>query len=321
MEYRYKLDKSSKKFNCPNCSKRRFVRYLDIESGQYCTEEFGRCDREVKCGYHKSPEGEATFVKTKEQPFVPPYEIPFNDFRKTLGHFNQNNLYFFMKEIFGEIKTKGVFQLYRVGTSKCWNGATLLWQINYYGKVGQGKIMVFDKETGKRIKKPFPFITSVHAQLGMQDRKPNYCLFGEHLIKHYPLKPIAVVESEKTALIMTIIEPNYLWIASGGLSQLNGNRLKYLKSNKLVFYPDLGAFKAWNDKAIVLNKNGFSIKVSTLLDKKASIEDEKMGFDIGDYYLSAHFNKENPTEKLNNLISTYPLLKNLVDGLGLVPYE
>jgi len=317
MEYRYKLDKSSKKFNCPNCGKKRFVRYIDNENDQYSSEEFGRCDREVKCGYHKYPEGETKFVKTIEKPSPLPYYIPLHQFKRTLSNFSQNNLYIFLQQIFGNEITREVFQEYKVGTSKKWGGATLFWQINYHGKVGQGKIMVFNKETGKRIKNPYPLISSVHALLKRQDQKPEYSLFGEHLLIKYPNKPIAIVESEKTAIIMSIIEQNYLWIASGGLSQLNDYRLRKLKNSKLVFYPDLGAYNAWNEKANLLNKRGFNIKVSNLLEVKSSSTDKEMGFDIADYYLKPYYKKANQTNEFKQLISNYPKINTLVNSLGL----
>ena len=53
--YRYKLDKSSRKFACPNCDKRRFVRYIETETQEYMPDHFGRCDREISCGEHNSP--------------------------------------------------------------------------------------------------------------------------------------------------------------------------------------------------------------------------------------------------------------------------
>ena len=42
-EYRYILEKGSKKYICPNCGKKRFVRYIDIESNIYTDEMTERC--------------------------------------------------------------------------------------------------------------------------------------------------------------------------------------------------------------------------------------------------------------------------------------
>ena len=53
--YQNILDKSSKKFSCPNCGQKTFVRFIECETGDYLTENLGRCDRESKCGYYAQP--------------------------------------------------------------------------------------------------------------------------------------------------------------------------------------------------------------------------------------------------------------------------
>ena len=56
MKYRYSLEKGSKKFTCPECEdKRSFKRYIDIDTEKYLGTDIGRCDHEIKCGYHRSP--------------------------------------------------------------------------------------------------------------------------------------------------------------------------------------------------------------------------------------------------------------------------
>lgn len=66
MEYRYKLDKSSKKHRCPACNKLTFVKYIDEVNRTYAPEQYGRCDREANCNYHSAPPPETLcyFVTT-----------------------------------------------------------------------------------------------------------------------------------------------------------------------------------------------------------------------------------------------------------------
>ena len=62
MKFKYKLDPTSKKVVCPKCGKKRFVRMV-CESGNYLSNEFGRCDRSNSCGYYKSPQNSDSYVK------------------------------------------------------------------------------------------------------------------------------------------------------------------------------------------------------------------------------------------------------------------
>lgn len=55
MDYRYKLDKSSKKHHCPACNKLTFVKYIDEVNSTYAPEQYGRCDREASCNHHSTP--------------------------------------------------------------------------------------------------------------------------------------------------------------------------------------------------------------------------------------------------------------------------
>ena len=57
--HRYQLQKykgKKTKFQCPVChDKHSFVKYIDTQTGQYLSDNVGRCDHEGKCGYHYKP--------------------------------------------------------------------------------------------------------------------------------------------------------------------------------------------------------------------------------------------------------------------------
>lgn len=53
-----------------------------------------------------------------------------------------------------------------------------------------------------------------------QEFNLKQCLYGEHLLKD-KTKPIAVGESEKTAVIASAYLPQFIWVATSGASELS----------------------------------------------------------------------------------------------------
>jgi hypothetical protein len=104
-------------------------------------------------------------------------------------------------------------------------------------------------------------------------------LFGEHLLKQHPTRPVALVESEKTAVICSAFWPQYIWLATGGKSQLN-DRLQVLRGRKVVAFPDVDGYLEWKEK--LSRVRGLDIVVSDVLEKEASFEDRANHVDIAD---------------------------------------
>ena len=52
-EYRYALERTSKKFKCPECGDKSFTKYIDIVTEKYLPDEYGKCDHANRCDYHK----------------------------------------------------------------------------------------------------------------------------------------------------------------------------------------------------------------------------------------------------------------------------
>jgi hypothetical protein len=98
-------------------------------------------------------------------------------------------------------------------------------------------------------------------------------------LKRYPFKPVALVESEKTAVICSSFWPEYIWLATGGKSQLN-DRLQVLKGRKVVAFPDVDGFSEWKEK--LSQVRGLDIVVSDVLEQSASSEDRANHVDIAD---------------------------------------
>jgi uncharacterized protein (TIGR02186 family) len=85
--------------------------------------------------------------------------------------------------------------------------------------------------------------------IGGDEFNLRQCFFGEHLLNQNKTLPIAIVESEKSALIASYYLPEFCWIASGGkYGCFRDENLTVLEGRKIVLFPDLGAFDQWNLK-------------------------------------------------------------------------
>lgn len=285
-QYKYSLDKSSKKFVCPKCNKRTFVKFIETENKDYLSDEFGRCDRETNCGYYRTPKGE--FKNTFEVVNTPPPKPSFHDYSLVSNsgrNYKQNNFIQFLKTLFTEDEIKEAIIKYLIGTSKHWNGATIFWQIDNNENVRHGKIMLFNHKTGKRIKDQNGkgFINSIRSVLKLKDFNLCQCLFGLHLINETNTKTIALVEAEKTAIIMSVFKPQYTWLATGSKSGLKYEFLKPIKDFKIIAFPDKSEFCEWNNKANELNSFGFKIVVNNWLEQQNNYE---AGTDLADVYIN-----------------------------------
>ncbi len=300
MTYRYILEPYkgiNSRFHCPGCGKKRvFSRYIDTQENLYLGEHVGRCNREIKCGYHFTPkqffdnpisdinkipkEHPKPFAKEKSQGII--NTIPKHIMDKSLKTGQTNNFVTFLKGMFGAGTTKNLIEQYQIGTSKKWEGATVFWQIDTQEQVRSGKIMLYNPNNGKRIKKPFPHISWVHSALGIQEFHLKQCFFGAHLLQSNIGKPIAIVESEKTAIISSVFLSDFIWVATGSLSNLTYENTRILKGRQVVLFPDLNGYQLWKDKIANLYPE-VDYQISDLLEQKASEVQKEQSWDIADY--------------------------------------
>ena len=286
---------SSTRHTCPSCNKhKQFCRYLDIETLEYLAENVGRCERISNCGYHLKPKqyftdngiaSESSRIFYKPVSIAKPISyIPVNGFKQSLKAYDKNHLVTFLTKKFGSIATNKLIEKYFIGTSNKWSGATIFWQIDLKGKIRTGKIMLYNPATGKRVKEPFDHITWVHKQIDNKEYELKQSLYGEQLL-HDKTKPVALVESEKTAIIASAYLPMFIWLAVGNIASLSAAKCRVLAGRKVVLYPDLNAFDLWSKKAKELSSiTNFS--VSDLLERKATTEERLKGLDLADYLIN-----------------------------------
>ncbi|MBK8483504.1 MAG: hypothetical protein IPL31_03875 [Saprospiraceae bacterium] len=122
----------------------------------------------------------------------------------------------------------------------------------------------------------------MHSTLKDSTFNLQQCFFGEHLLQDEILKPVAIVESEKTAIIASVYLTEFIWLAVGSINNLSTERCKVLQERNVVLYPDLNAFDKWQQKAMALSGIA-NFKVSDLLELNSSIEEKQQGLDLADY--------------------------------------
>lgn len=226
----------------------------------------------------------ATIVEPKPEP-----EPSFHNHDEVLSVLDLNaacNLSQFLKTKFEESEVNDTLKKYKChSTNLFWNNSTCFLQVDQNSNIRAGKVMLYSKDNGKRVKQPYPHINWLHNSIRKdQEFNLNQCLFGLHLLNDHDIeKPIAIVESEKTAVIMAMISKKSIWMACGSKTAINEKMLNPLKARNIILYADKGSAGDWEEKAMQLNSQGFNIHVSRLLENKDDLE---LGDDIADLYLN-----------------------------------
>jgi len=282
---------------CPACGRRReFTCYIDTTTNAPLSPEVGKCNRAINCSYHYTPKQYFT-----DHPIAQPaspqrtYDLRLKTYdlkvpasymdkeivKQSLQHYGSNHFMQYLCALFGTEAAARLVRRYFIGTAAHWQGATVFWQIDTAGRARCGKIMLYDPQTGKRVKHPYNHITWVHSALKLPGYHLQQCLFGEHLLKGNN-HTAAIVESEKTAIIASGCWPQYNWLASGSLTNLTPEKCSVLQGRHVILYPDLNACEQWQKKAQELSRIT-EVRVSTLLEQSATEADREQGLDVADY--------------------------------------
>ena len=342
---------------CPSCGdKRSFAYYVDEENTPLHSS-VGRCNHESSCGYHYTPkqyfqdhpecrtsndcsfDGQKRFEKYKDTPTKPSKptaigDIPIHYVEKSKSV--QSNFFRFLSTLLGNYygsKSQEVLNRlldeYRLGATR--DGAVIFWQIDKNSNVRTGKVMQYNPEDGHRIKtEQGASINWIHSILKKQKVLPedwqlSQCLFGEHLLSLYPDKVVVLVESEKNAIIGSAIFPDYVWLATGGKSQMKEDKLRVLSGRTVLLFPDADGYAEWKQRAESMTY--CKAIVSDIIEKHATPKQKADHIDIADWIifqiqegkLMCTANHLVEAEKiLQRMIEKNPVLQRLIDELDLV---
>ena len=351
--YLQKYKGKSTRHPCPECGiKESFTLYVDGNTHQPINKKVGKCNRESKCGYHYTPKqffidnpsdckDDMPIVSYNTMPFVAKQEtvqpigtIPFSYVERSASY--QSNFVRFLCEFLTTIQISTIGDKYAIGATK--NMEVIYWQIDKIGKVRTGKIMQYDRLTGKRIKHESGAIDWVHNKLKKSGTLPEdynlqQCFFGEHLLGLHPEAVVCIVESEKSALISAALFPDEIWLAAGNINGISIDKCQVLKGRTVILYPDLNAFDKWELKAKEIQKQcNCTISVSNLLESISTPYAKAQGLDVADYFINQlkTKNSETPiqsqpvqsrfTPELETMIESNPTLLHLINKLDLIEY-
>ena len=246
-------------------------------------------------------------------PFVPisrptaVYEPSYNfidlDIIKRLQG-QRNTFIDFLLTLFEQPKVAAAVERYCIGgDSMC---RTIFPNIDQEGRCVGGAVIPYlvnghrDKSKGA---------SNIHAELKKKDKtlplQGDQVLFGSHLLRLYPTASVGVVESQKSAVILSIIYPNLIWLATAGMTNFNERLLAPIYDRNVVAYPDVNGVQVWAQRAKDLPfKN---IRVSDwwryAQDEKEDIcdvviravQEEKAPYSVPDFIID-HFKQEAVTD-------------------------
>jgi len=222
--------------------------------------------------------------------------IPSDIVIKSLAKYNQNNFIQWLKILFSDELVDKVIDLYKIGTAKKWKGSTVFWQIDQDMKVRQGKMIQYNVNSGKRNKKLGCFFVGKQILKSLEITEPHLkqTFFGAHLTRKFPHKIIGIVESEKSAILMTLYAllkraPDYVYLATGGSSGCRwyeNSVNEFLRLRDIVIIPDLGQYDSWLEKSEFLNAR--SVTVTNVLESVSNDDEKAQGLDIADFYVEEH---------------------------------
>lgn len=264
--YRYSLQKYSgrnSRHTCPACGRPHcFTLYVDA-AGNPLANDVGRCEHLNSCGYHRTPaqyfaENPQEHGREKYRPAESqrqPKEartdyIPFGLIQKSEG--TANGLIRYLSKFFAQKDLERVTKMYHLGSTR--RGEIIYPQIDRCGMCRTGKVMAYGDD-GHRIKRSeCDAVDWLHARLMRQQGKAasdyhlRQCLFGEHLLPKRPDTIVCVVEGEKSAVIASLVFPQYVWVATGGKYGLSPRMCKSLAGRDVLVYADADAVGEWGEK-------------------------------------------------------------------------
>ena len=187
---------------------------------------------------------------------------------------------------------------YRLGRSK--DDAVIYWQIDQRGRVHDGKLMWYGPDCHRLKHRNATWVVwLLKRHFGVEENvcRPVHVFFGLHLLANTDHtnntdNTVCIVEAEKSAVILSELYPQYIWLAAGGMNELQPYKFQPLKRYKVILFPDtdphLTAYTNWYNAAQQVMRSFFwprdnPIYVSDFLERCASAEQKARKIDLVDF--------------------------------------
>lgn len=183
---------------------------------------------------------------------------------------------------------------YKLGRSR--SGRTIFWMIDQNGNVRDGRIG--DDWVSEMMRRREPEL--------LKDCHTTHCLFGMHLLNECPAttgdaceskndngnRPVGIVEKETSAVVLSEIFPDYIWLATSPALSFTIDRLKPLKGHHVIVFPPtdphLDSYVTWLDLVSMTRKEyQLDITVSDCLEDNTSAEQKERRIDLAEYLFEA----------------------------------
>jgi hypothetical protein len=246
---------------------------------------FGRSGKEWeafgnKCKDLESPEDE------------PCYFYHNTDILPTYAELTSNHFVAYLAGLPGWDRKTAEFaaKQYLLGTAQkgAFAGSPIFWRFTEQAKLCPSKIMRYSKE-GKRVKTP-PFLTWTKLKKDYAPLANPPHFYGLQRLGADKSVPVALVESEKTAIIASMYLPEFTWIATGGdsyfsanVNEVSKNRMTPLKGRNVVLFPDLDKMSSWQKKAQIWADLGYEMHLNTFVQNYSHLVQQKTA-DLADFF-------------------------------------
>ena len=167
---------------------------------------------------------------------------------------------------------------YHLGRSK--SGKTIYWMIDELGIVRDGHLA--NSWVSQMLKSRCPSF--------LQDWYPHHCLFGQHLLGVSPFEnmPIGIVESERSAVILSEARPELLWLAYAYPLNLTVDLFEPLQGHTVTLFPRTDPnqdnyYAALEFADQVHRRYHLDFRVSSLLEDNATPAQKSAEIDLADF--------------------------------------